>query len=293
MTLLVRHKAVFTGQIKEIFNLTPDDVVLDCTLGDGNHTQEALEGGCKVISLDIDQDALKRAKIFIPKKIQTNWKPFRENYSQAQILFKKEKLPFPDVIIFDLGTSQHQLANSKRGFSFQKKADLDMRLDNRLQLTAKDLVNALSEKELSMLFYELADETYAKPIARAIITRRKEKPIITTIELADIILQVKKKRSKTHPATKVFQALRMAVNLERENLKLGLSACFKLLRPKGRMGVISFHSGEDRLVKHHFRFLVRQNQAKLLTQKPIKPNKTELLKNQKIRSAKLRLIQKN
>jgi 16S rRNA (cytosine1402-N4)-methyltransferase len=287
-----RHQPAFVDQIVKLFNLKPGDLFLDCTLGDGSHSQEALEIKAKVISLDVDEEAIERSRHFIPKFLQSNWTIYRENFSQVDNLFQKEKLPSPDAIILDLGTSQYQLANPDRGFSFQKDAPLDMRLDNRLGLTAKDLINALTEAELARLFFELADETYAKRIAKAIVERRKRQSINTTKELADLITAVKKNRRSIHPATKVFQALRMAVNLERESLSTGISACFSRLKSQGRLGVISFHSGEDRLIKHYFRTLVRQNLANLLSQKLIKPTETELLNNQKIRSAKLRLIQK-
>jgi 16S rRNA (cytosine1402-N4)-methyltransferase len=287
-----RHQAAFAGQIGNLFNLKPNQVFLDCTLGDGSHSEEALSLGVRVISLDVDEDAHSRSSKFIPKRLQSDWHHYLQNFSQVNSLFETEKLDMPDAIILDLGTSQFQLASPTKGLSFQTNSPLDMRLDKNLSITAKDLVNALSKDELTQLFFELGDETYAKKIARAIVEKRKIKSIDTTFELANLITKVKKTKTSIHPATKVFQALRMAVNLERESLVKGLSACFQILKPNGRLGVISFHSGEDRLVKHYFKKLVTQNQAKLLNQKPIKPNEKELLNNHKIRSAKLRLIQK-
>jgi len=289
MSLTPRHQPAFKNTIIDYLSIKPESIFLDCTLGDGSHTEAALKIGAKVISLDLDQDSIDRARQFISDKLQNNWFVFRENFANVANLFEKEKLPQPDAILFDLGTSQAQLAVAGKGFSFQIDGPLDMRLDNRLQVTATDLVNALSENELTRLFRELGDELYAKKIAVGIITTRQIKKIETTKELADLVAKIKKTRQKIHPATKIFQALRMAVNLERESLSIALPASFKLLKPKGKLAIISFHSGEDRIVKYFFRSLAKEGKAVLLNQKPIKPNLNELQINSKIRSAKLRL----
>ena len=290
--MIPRHLPAFANQLVKLLSIKSSSVVLDCTLGDGTHTQEALSVGAKVISLDVDPEAIERSTSFIPANLQKNWRVYRENFSNINSLFQKESLLRPDIILMDLGTSQYQLANAERGFSFQTDAPLDMRLDNRLQVTAKDLINGLSENELAQLFL-LSDERYAKPIAKAITNFRLTKSMTTTFELKSLIEKIKPARRKINPATKVFQSLRMAVNLERENLENGLRACFSLLKPNGQIAVISFHSGEDRIVKHYLRHLVQENLAHLLSRKPLKPENNELQINKKIRSAKLRLLQKN
>jgi len=292
MKQIPRHQAAFIDRIISLLSIKSGDVFLDCTLGDGSHTQAALEVGAVVISLDVDETAIVRSKHFIPQKFQKNWFVFRKNFSQVKELYQEEALPHPDIILMDLGTSQAQLVDN-RGLSFQENCLLDMRLDKQLAVTAKDLVNGLSVKELTRLFFELADEPLANRIAKEIVFVRRQQPITTTKQLADLIIAVKKTHSKIHPATKVFQALRMAVNLERESLSQALPACFSVLKPGGRFAVISFHSGEDRPVKHYFRSLVKEQKATRLNQKPLKPSDKELLINRKIRSAKLRFIIKN
>lgn len=284
-----RHQPAFDRQIVGLLKLKKGSSLLDCTLGDGSHTQQALEAGVKVISLDLDPDSIKRARHFIPDELKKNWKVYHANFANIE----KLNLPPVDAVLMDLGTSQHQLSKAAKGFSFSKAAPLDMRFDKQsLAVTAADLVNGLSCKELASLFYTLSDEVKSRSIAAAIVRARKFAPIKTTTALAKIITAVKGEGGKIHPATKVFQALRMAVNLERENLRQGLAAAFDLLKPRGKMAVISFHSGEDRIVKQFFASKKQQNQAFLLNTKPLQASKKEIINNNKIRSAKLRIIKK-
>lgn len=293
MITIPRHQPAFANKVAQYLGVKKGDIFLDCTLGDGGHSQEALESGAQVISVDVDEESICRAKSFIPLSLQVSWQVYRENFANLKDLFDRESLPRPDIVLMDLGTSQYQLAAGERGFSFQSDAPLDMRLDNRLQVTAADLINALPESELADMFYQLSDEVASRQIARAIVRERSRSKIVSTRQLADLIRLVKRQPSKIHPATKVFQALRMAVNLERESLRLGLLSAFELLKPGGRMGVITFHSGEDRIVKHFFHDQVDSDRAFHISQKPIKPELSELQINPKIRSAKLRLIQKS
>lgn len=284
-----RHKPAFKGGVVKLLKLKRGQSLLDCTLGDGTHTQEALEEGIVVTSLDLDPDSIKRARYFIPKELHKNWKVINTNFASISSL----EVGTPDAILMDLGTSQNQLNKASKGFSFNKSAPLDMRFDKENQaVTAADLVNGLSYKELSNLFYTLADEVKSRPIAAAIVNARRYNPIRTTTQLAKIIEQVKGQGKRIHAATKVFQALRMAVNLERENLRLGLDQAFNILSPKGRFAVISFHSGEDRIVKEFFKKKTKNQEAFLLVNKPLMPTKKETIINNKIRSAKLRLLQK-
>lgn len=304
--MIPRHKPAFANQIAQIFNLSKGDRFLDLTLGDGGHTEEALLAGAKVVSLDADIDAINRSRQFIngfksqvvgsqhPVKINSDidWLIIHGHFDHIGDICKNFKLPKFKSVWADLGTSQYQLANPARGFSFQSDAPLDMRLDQTQTLTAKDLVNALNVGELEDLLL-MGDEYLAKPIAKAIIAARSRHPITTTDQLVKIITSIKKPFGKIHPATKSFMALRMVVNLEREALSTMLTQLPDLVLPQGRIGVISFHSGEDRLVKQAFKDLVSSGKFSAINHKPIEPTQKQLKTNKKIRSAKLRLIEKN
>ena len=303
----MRHLPAFAGQIKDLFHLQPGDLFLDLTLGDGGHTQEALDADARVVSFDVDEQAISRATNFLSGKYTPiivrpemaiappadfTWLIVHTNFAKAGEVAAQLNLPLFKAILADLGTSQYQLAEAPRGFSFNLEGPLDMRLDQRLGLSAADLVNALSERELAELFL-LADEYQAKIIARAIARARKNAPITTTSELAEIVSQAKRPTAKKiHPATKTFMALRMAVNLEREALRDMLAATPNLLAQGGILGVISFHSGEDRLVKRFIKEKKKTSILRVINVKPLKPNEKELQINPKVRSAKLRLAQK-
>ncbi|MFZ2202577.1 MAG: 16S rRNA (cytosine(1402)-N(4))-methyltransferase RsmH [Microgenomates group bacterium] len=303
----MRHLPAFVGQIKDLFHLQPGDLFLDLTLGDGGHSQEALDAGARVVSFDVDEQAISRATNFLSGKYTPiivrpemaialpadfTWLIVHSNFAKVGEVAVKLKLPSFKAILADLGTSQYHLAEAQRGFSFNLEGPLDMRLDQRLGLSAADLVNALSERELTELLL-LADEYQAKTIARAIARARKNAPITTTSELAEIVSQAKRPTAKKiHPATKTFMALRMAVNLEREALGDMLAATPNLLAQDGILGVISFHSGEDRLVKRFIKEKKKTGILRVINVKPIKPNEKELQINPKVRSAKLRLAQK-
>jgi len=303
----MRHVPAFAGQIQDLFHLQPGDLFLDLTLGDGGHTQEALDAGARVVSFDVDEEAISRATNFLSAKstpvivrpemavaVPTDfkWLIVHSNFAKVAEVAAKLRLPLFTAILADLGTSQYQLAEASRGFSFAKEGPLDMRLDQRLGLSAADLVNALSERELEHLLL-LADEYQARSIARAIVGARKITPLKTTGQLAKIVSEVKKtKAARINPATKTFMALRLAVNLEREALRDMLIASPNLLTRGGILGVISFHSGEDRLVKHFLKQKKKAGILRLINVKPLKPNEKELQTNPKVRSAKLRLAQK-
>lgn len=284
--IIKRHDPAFKGMIKYLFAIKPGTNFLDLTLGDGGHTQEALEAGANVVSLDVDPESIARATQFVGDKyLKTGqWKIENLNFSQISQIVKKYG-QF-DGSIADLGTSQYHFEKTQRGFSFETDAPLDMRLDPTLGVTAADLLAALGEKEIKELL-EIVDESYAWKIAKEIIRERKISPINTTAKLRDLVLRVKpRKLGKSHPATKTFMALRMAVNLERESLKELLSALPTAIKKGGRIGVISFHSGEDRLVKSAFKEWAVNEE--LLT-----PTNESIINNSKIRSAKLRICQKN
>jgi len=305
MTNTQRHFSAFRGEIAKLFELTPGKVFYDLTLGDGGHTQEALEAGCRVISFDVDPEAVVRATSFItnltPEIVtsQTNeidpdfkWLIINDNFVKITEYVNKLKLPLADGIMVDLGPSQFQVLSPERGFSFLSEEPLDMRLTKDLGVTAADLINALNEGELASLL-QLGDEPFARPIARAIVKVRQQSRITTTKQLSDLILRVKGSRQgKVHPATKTFMALRMAVNLEREVIQELLPQLPSLLNPEGIVGVISFHSGEDKLVKDFMKDSVENNLLSAINKKPLTPSQEELKISTRTRSAKLRLARK-
>lgn len=304
-----RHFSAYKGELKKLYGFKKDYLFLDLTLGDGGHTQEALEAGCRVVSFDIDIDAIKRAVSFVPEEyspivfesdnISTpapkdfSWIIARGNFVKIEEVAKKLELPKFDGVMVDLGPSQYQVLSPDRGFSFITDEPLDMRLSKDLGVTAADLLAVLNEGELADLFL-LGDEAFAKPLARIIVQQRKIAPITTTKQLSDLVCRVKKSRSGAiHPATKAFMALRMVVNLERENINLLLPQLPSLLKKDGLMGVISFHSGEDKLVKDFIKKEEEKGTVSAINEKPIVPSVSELSISQRTRSAKLRIAKKN
>ena len=289
-----------------MFDLKPGDVFYDLTLGDGGHTEEALKAGCRVISTDLDEEAIARAvgflssykplvindsenKTLIPEN--TQWVVIKTNFTEIEKIVNNLSLPLADAVMVDLGPSQFQILKPGRGFSFLSDEPLDMRLSPSLGVTAADLLNALNEGELTSLL-SLSDEPFAKAIARAIVKQRERAPIKTTKQLASLVERIKGgRRGKIHPATQVFMSLRMAVNLEREVIRELLPQIPKILKTGGVVGVISFHSGEDKIVKD---FIRERESVDLcaINKKPLTPSKDELKISPRTRSAKIRLARK-
>ncbi|MFC1627237.1 16S rRNA (cytosine(1402)-N(4))-methyltransferase RsmH [Patescibacteria group bacterium] len=290
----ITHKPVLLKQTIDALNIKPNGVYLDCTLGSGGHTIQILNKGGKVYGLDIDPKAIKRTKERVKKACLDGrlvcpdafFKTTKANFSKLEQVAQQFDISKVDGILMDLGLSSEQLEDQSRGFSFQSHDSLDMRADPELTVTAKDLVSALSKKELVKLLSTYGEESWAPKIAEAIIKARQKKPITTAIELSTIISQVVKHDGKTHKATKTFQALRMAVNDELNNLKTALPQAVKLLKTDGRLAIISFHSLEDKIVKD---FIKNNSDLTSLTKKPITPDETEILTNPRSRSAKLRI----
>lgn len=309
MNTIQRHFSAFKGELTKLYDLKPGKIFLDLTLGDGGHTEEALNAGCRVISFDIDAKAIQRATDFISEKYPPlivdfetisepapkdfSWIIVRSNFTKVAEVFAKLQLPKVDAIMVDLGPSQFQILSPDRGFSFFVDEPLDMRLSQDLGVTAADLLAVLNEGELADLF-SLGDEPFAKPLARIIVQQRKIQAIKTTKQLSDIVFKVKKGRSgKIHPATQVFMALRMVVNLERENIHLLLPQLPDLLKKGGLVGIISFHSGEDKIVKDFLSDQEKAGNLRAISEKPFVPSSSELSISQRTRSAKLRIAQKN
>ncbi|MCX7856793.1 MAG: 16S rRNA (cytosine(1402)-N(4))-methyltransferase RsmH [Deltaproteobacteria bacterium] len=265
------------------------EVFVDATMGLGGHSYEILRrfDRIKVVGFDVDEDELEIAKERL-KEFGNRVFILRENYRNMANALQKIGIQMVDAILFDLGLSSYQL-RSKRGFSFQEDEFLDMRMDIREEVTAYDVVNRYPLTKLVEILRNNSDENEALRIAKAIVNRRKTKYIETTRELAEIVEKAKRKKGRVHPATLTFQAIRMEVNREVENLKMGLVNACRILKKRGKIGVISFHSVEDRIVKEFFK---NESSLKPVTKKPITPEREEILKNPRSRSAKLRVAEK-
>ncbi|MDD5074064.1 MAG: 16S rRNA (cytosine(1402)-N(4))-methyltransferase RsmH [Candidatus Shapirobacteria bacterium] len=308
---MIFHQPVLLKETIDFLRVEPGKIFIDATLGGGGHAQEIIRLGGLVIGIDQDPEALVRAQ----KKLRSacpaalsskqraaidqapgfDQEPFflvEDNFANLAKISKKLKITKAAGILFDLGTSYYQLTSNQRGFSFDSD-QLDMRMSPKLQVTAADLLAALSEKELGQIFTKFAQEEQARIIAKAIIKERKIAPIRSGKRLAKIIEGVAgRRRGRIHPATKTFQALRIAVNDELGNLEKGLEQAVPLLAQNGRLVIISFHEGEDRTVKNFFHQQEQEKKLTIITKKPIVPKKEEQQNNPRSRSAKLRVAQK-
>ncbi|MDE2025742.1 MAG: 16S rRNA (cytosine(1402)-N(4))-methyltransferase RsmH [Patescibacteria group bacterium] len=267
---------------------------IDATLGGGGHTREIINRGGIVLGIDQDNDALDYVKENFAEEIaNSKLRIAKGNFSNIDSIAHEQGFENVQGILFDIGISSHHVDTHERGFSFLRNAPLDMRMDQSAAVSAADLVNGLTRGELQELFEKYAEETHAKKIAEVISRAREERRIETTGELAAIV-----KRGyppgfyKIHPATKVFQALRIAVNDELNSIKDALPKAFELLGAGGRIAVISFHSLEDRIVKQTFVQLEAEGVGTILTAHPVQPTEKEMEENRRSRSAKLRIIEK-
>jgi 16S rRNA (cytosine1402-N4)-methyltransferase len=299
------HVPVLVEEVMACLKLRQGDVVVDCTLGYGGHAVEFLKRigpTGRFIAFDVDGPQLERTKQRL-NSLNMNVPMFfyHSNFAGIANALAKEKLDGFDIIFADLGASSMQIDDPSRGISYRHKGPLDMRMDDRLQKTGADLLMSLSEEELSTAFSELADEPDHKEIARRIVEQRTAKPITQTSQLVRLIFSVKgltpqKWRKQQlaggfgflHPAARTFQALRILVNDELGALKELLRIAPYCLRPGGRIGIISFHSGEDRLVKHAFREGLRSGTYQSVSQNPIVPRTAEIVSNPRSSSAKFR-----
>lgn len=298
------HIPVMLKEVLSYLDIKPGHWYIDCNLGGGGHTKGILDKGGNVLGIDLDPEAIyevaknyglkvdeKEGHLFVESK---NLVLIQDNFSHLATLTHLTHLTNFSGILFDLGVSTHQLDTPERGFSFNTDAPLDMRMDPKLQVTAADLINGLYEKELAELFWNLGEENFSRPIAKRIVEARLKKKIETTNELAQVILSVRHRTSsdRTHPATRVFQALRIAVNDELNSLKIALPQALKILAPGGKIAVISFHSLEDRIVKDFFRDEQGKGTVKFITKKPVSPTEEEVEENPRSRSGKLRVAEK-
>jgi len=288
------HEPVLLNEVIQYLAVKKNGKYIDATVGGGGHAQAICNLNGQLLGIDCDPEALNSAREYLTTACPTSWRLASGNFKDLKQIALNNDFAKVDGVLFDLGVSSYQLTSARRGFSFNSDEPLDMRMDPSLAVSAQDLVNGLTQKELEKLFWEMSQEYRFKRLAKAIIEQRRLKPIKTGRELSEIIIKaVGRGKSKIHPSTKVFQALRMVVNDELNNLRQALPQALELLKEKGRLVIISFHSGEDRIVKQFFKRMEEEEKLKILTEKPIGPREEELELNPRSRSAKLRAAEKS
>jgi len=308
----ITHIPVLLVETVDYLNCQAGGIYLDATLGSGGHALKILQDNPEIkalIAIDWDEVAIKLTR----KKLQSFSQKtfiFQENFINIPLILKKLKVNEVNGILLDLGVSSQHLEDQDRGFSFRLEGPLDMRMNRNLSITAFDLVNTSSSSQLKQIFFNYGEERFAPRIARAIVNERKKEPIADTLKLSKLVTSAippKYRPRKIHPATKTFQALRIAVNNELANLREVIDASIDLLAQGGRLCIITFHSLEDRIVKHQFRTLskgyshterflpqkeVESGKIKIITKKPVTPQPEEIRENPRARSAKLRVVEK-
>ncbi len=304
------HIPVLLNEVIEGLNIKSDGIYLDLTLGRAGHSSVILSKLDKglLIGLDQDEDAIAKSDARL-KEIGSNYKLFKTNFVNVLEVLKQENITYVDGILMDLGVSSPQFDEGDRGFSYKEDAPLDMRMDRSSSLTAKDIVNSYSVDELTKIFRDYGDEKFAYSIAKNIVKYRTNKPIETTFELVEIIKASKPMKvlaKAGHPAKQAFQALRIAVNDELNVLTKTLHDIIPILRPHGgRLAIITFHSGEDRIVKTIYKdysvVIGNRNDGpqvegnkeyRLVNTKPIVASEKELDENHRSASAKLRILER-
>lgn len=308
----LEHIPAMPKEVAFYLDCRPGKIYADCTLGGSGHARMILEKiipGGVLIGIDQDKDAIWNAKKVL-KSADATVHLFNDNFVNLPDILQHLKIAAVDGILLDLGISLHQLKASGKGFSFHKDEPLDMRMDVTSKTTAEDLINRLEEKELKKIFYKYGEERWAAQIAKKIVRQRARSAIRSSAHLAQIVCEAIPKPAlsqKIHPATRVFMALRIAVNRELEMLDLFMENVAAILNPKGRLCVLSFHSLEDRIVKHRIKALEKVcvcppdfpkcicNQKRVLrslTKKVVRPTENEIAKNPMARSTKLRAAEK-
>ncbi len=297
------HEPVLLNEVIKYLAVKKNGKYIDATVGGGGHSKAVCNLNGKLLGIDCDPEALNSAREYLTTACpvrrdvgpNASWRLASGNFKDLKQVAESHDFAKVDGILFDLGVSSHQLETAQRGFSFNQEGSLDMRMDNSLSVTAKDLVNGLNEGELADLFFKLGEERLSRRYAKAICGARLIKPIATCNELSEIILKEALPRGKfdrTHPATRVFQALRIAVNDELNSLKEALPKAVELLNKEGRLVILSFHSLEDGIIKRFFLDQEQKGILKIITDKPITPSIEEENVNPRARSAKLRAAEK-
>jgi 16S rRNA (cytosine1402-N4)-methyltransferase len=306
------HQPVMLPEVMQLLQCRPGSVVVDATLGLGGHAREILERilpGGMLIGIDRDRESLEIAR-FRLIDYSSSMRLYHENYKNLPLVLNNLGIKPVDGILIDLGVSSFQMLSRERGFSFQGEGMLDMRMDQSQRVTAANLVNELEEETLADIIYRFGEERMSRRIASAIVAERSRGPITRSAQLAEIVSRAVRARGyqRIHPATRTFQALRIAVNRELEGLEEFLVQTVSFLKPGGRLVVIAFHSLEDRIVKTAFRRVSgqcicnrppelcqcsREGAARVLTRKPLTPQPSELAANPRSRSARVRAVERN
>lgn len=293
----MEHKPVMREEIAKYLNLNPGKVVLDCTIGTGGHAQEILKKIApqgRLIGVDRDADSLSMAENNL-KDFNGFYTLVKDDFRHLDRILENLKVQNIDGILFDLGISSFQLDNPGRGFSIREDGPLDMRMDKNSYISAYDLVNSLSETEISGILKNFGQERWHNRIAHYLVEERGRSPILTTRQLSDLVMKAVGYRygaQKIHPATRTFQAFRIAVNRELEALDMALDKAIRFLNKGGRICVISFHSLEDKIVKEKFRMFAREGILKIITKKPLRSSEKEIADNVRSRSARLRVAER-
>lgn len=288
------HLPVLPAQVLEMLHPVQGGVYVDCTVGLGGHAELLLSEFPEVkmvVGFDCDLEAIKKAA----KRLEPFGNKVRlinSSYTEVYEMLEAEKIQEVDGFLLDAGLSSYQLEHSKRGFSFKRDEPLDMRMNTDQAVTAADMINSLTEEGLAEIIKVYGEERWARKIAARIVERRAEKKFTTSAELASVVASAIPRRfhpRKIHPATRTFQGIRIAVNRELDNIKFALNSLPDLLKPGGRLCVISFHSLEDRIVKHCFR---EDHRLDVITKKPVVADQIERDENPRSRSAKLRCAER-
>ena len=285
------HQPVLCREVIDLLRPRPGGVYVDATLGLGGHSEQIVRRGGRVVGIEWDDDAAARAA----ERLGPSVTIVRDSYANLPLILENLNLAVVDGLLLDLGVSSLQFDTASRGFSFQREGPLDMRMSPRVPRTARELLQGSGERDLEWIFREYGEEPRARKIAAAIVRARGEPGsdiLESTRALGDFVERLIGRHGRTHPATRVFQALRIAVNGELENLKKFLEVFDKYLATGARCAVISFHSLEDRLVKRAFREKAAGGGVTILTRKPVRADRSEVLENPRSRSAKLRVVEK-
>jgi 16S rRNA (cytosine1402-N4)-methyltransferase len=291
------HVPVLLEEVIEFLKLSPGANVIDCTVGAGGHAAAILDATSpdgRLLGLDLDEAALGAARENL-RRFGSRAMLVRGNYRDVAGVLPGFSTAPVQAALLDLGYSSIEIDDPRRGFSFRFDGPLDMRFDERQETTAAEVLNSWSEEELSRMLWEYGEERLARKIAKAVVIGRREKPIVGTLQLVDLIAHAVPawyRRGRIHFATRTFQALRIAVNDELGNVRAALPELLDALAPGGRMAVISFHSLEDRIVKEQFRDWEKEGRAAVITKKPVTASTGEVAKNPRSRSAKMRIAEK-
>lgn len=292
------HIPAMLEEVMEFLDPKENDVVVDGTLGLGGHAEAILKRigpRGRLIGIDRDERSLRMAKERLQPYLEQTYFA-RGDFRDLDRILSDLGVTQVNGILLDFGISSFQLDDPQRGFSFQMEGPLDMRMDQNNPLSAFELVNSLPEEELAAILRDYGEERWHNRIARTIVRQRSMRPIATTSDLREVVLNAvpsrKGRGERIHPATRTFQAIRIAVNHELESIDIVLKKCVDLLAPGGRIAVIAFHSLEDRIVKQQFRALAQEGKVRLVVKKPLRPGEKECQENPRARSARLRIAER-